>query len=304
MNLKSPWLLAGLAAGTTSLVFLASGCEILVSPDRSLIVDTGTGTGGAGGTGGDGVTSGGGDGGAGGGVGGSGGDGGAGAAGGGGGSGGHGGHGGHGGMGGSGGDGGAGAAGGGGGSGGAGGTGGSGGSGGAGGTGGSGGSGGAGGTGGSGGSGGAGGDGGSGGGSSGGLGDPCAADAECSSGMCYGSVCVADVNGCNPDDALDWTLMSTATIEFGGANGAVYVPRCVKVSQGTELTISGSFSAHPLQGGVVENGTRVPAATGPFSTVTDSGTSRIITLNFTGTYPYYCVPHALTGMTGALFIVP
>ncbi|WP_156338321.1 plastocyanin/azurin family copper-binding protein [Chondromyces crocatus] len=115
---------------------------------------------------------------------------------------------------------------------------------------------------------------------------------------------MAEVNGCDLDNALDWTLMSTVTIEFGGVHGSNYVPRCLKVSQGTELTISGSFSGHPLQGGVVENGTRVPATTGPFANVTNSGTSRIISLNFTGTYPYYCVPHALGGMTGALFIVP
>ncbi|AKT37369.1 cupredoxin domain-containing protein [Chondromyces crocatus] len=112
------------------------------------------------------------------------------------------------------------------------------------------------------------------------------------------------VNGCAPETAEDRTGEAAVSVAFGGGLGQVYSPKCVTVSVGTVVTFTGSFQNHPLQGGVVENGSGEPATTGPFATVTNSGNSKAVTLDDAGTYPYYCVPHAQMGMTGVVYVVP
>ncbi|HSN99417.1 MAG TPA: plastocyanin/azurin family copper-binding protein, partial [Candidatus Nanopelagicales bacterium] len=70
------------------------------------------------------------------------------------------------------------------------------------------------------------------------------------------------------------------------------------------VTFNGSFSGHPLHGGVVVNNMVMPASSGPFVPVTNTGSTSNFTLSNAGTYPYYCQPHATSGMNGAIFVVP
>ncbi|HVK68827.1 MAG TPA: plastocyanin/azurin family copper-binding protein, partial [Polyangium sp.] len=112
--------------------------------------------------------------------------------------------------------------------------------------------------------------------------------------------CVASINGCTPAAAVDLTAETATTVTFSGLS---YNPKCIKVKAGTVVTFSGNFTNHPLQGGVV-NGAAVPAASGPFVPVTNSGNTKDFTLSTPGTYPFYCVPHATLGMNGAVFVVP
>jgi plastocyanin len=137
------------------------------------------------------------------------------------------------------------------------------------------------------------------------TGKTCAVNADCISGTCSGGLCVTLTNGCNPATALDLTGSTTAAVAFGGTSGLAYVPACIRVKVGTNVTFNGSFSSHPLQGGTVAGAVATPASTGPFATMTNTGTTATFTMSATGTFPYYCVAHATTAnMMGAVFVVP
>jgi plastocyanin len=123
--------------------------------------------------------------------------------------------------------------------------------------------------------------------------------------MCYANVCVPTaINGCSISTATDLTGQTTATVDFGGGLGLKYAPACIKVKAGTVVTFNGGFASHPLQGGVDLGGTGVPATTGPFVTVTNTGTTANFTMSSAGTFPYYCTAHVSSGMEGAIFVVP
>jgi len=111
------------------------------------------------------------------------------------------------------------------------------------------------------------------------------------------------VNGCDPATATDLTGQPV-TVTFSGAPTFAYSPKCFVASAGTRVTFSGSFQFHPLVGGEVVNGAKVPDPLSPI-TPTGTGTSASFTLTTPGTYPFYCDIHALPfGMEGAAFIVP
>src|SRR5947199_2850783 len=112
------------------------------------------------------------------------------------------------------------------------------------------------------------------------------------------------VNACDPATATDLTGQPTVTVTFSGAHTFAYSPKCFVASAGTQVTFSGSFQFHPLVGGEVVNGAKVPDPLSPI-TPTGTGTSASFTLTTPGTYPFYCDIHALPfGMEGAAFIVP
>lgn len=119
----------------------------------------------------------------------------------------------------------------------------------------------------------------------------CAGNGDCTSGMCYAGECVASVNGC--------TIAPVGPPEVTFA-GTTYTPKCLTVSAGTDVTFTGNFSSHPLLGGVPG----AHATSGPFYPVTDTGTTKTVTLSTPGTYPYVCTVHEGAGMTGAIFVVP
>jgi plastocyanin len=132
----------------------------------------------------------------------------------------------------------------------------------------------------------------------------CAIDADCLSGMCFESVCRADLNGCTPSAATDLTAQSNVTVTFPDGLVNTYTPRCIKVAAGAVVTFSGPFSQHPLQGGIIAGGTATPATSGPFATVTNTGATKDFTLATAGGFPYYCTVHGFMGMNGAVFVVP
>ncbi|HEX6765275.1 MAG TPA: hypothetical protein VF103_07345, partial [Polyangiaceae bacterium] len=104
--------------------------------------------------------------------------------------------------------------------------------------------------------------------------------------------------------ATDATAMSTVTVTFG-PSGFTYTPKCVKVRVNTDVVFNGGFVGHPLLGGEVVGGSYVPASSGPFVPVTNTGTTKTFSMTSVGTYPYFCTIHgAPMGMTGAVFVVP
>ncbi|GEM_PF-1181171 len=109
------------------------------------------------------------------------------------------------------------------------------------------------------------------------------------------------VNGCTPDTATDGTGQSTATINFGGALGFNYSPKCLHVNSGTAVTFSGTFGSHPLVGGSVIGTTPTPEADSPFP-ATSSGSSVTVTLVRQGLFGYYCGFHGAGGMYGAVLV--
>jgi len=87
---------------------------------------------------------------------------------------------------------------------------------------------------------------------------------------------------------------TTAVINFGGANGNAYVPRCAMVTVNQAITFDGDFSVHPLSqtsgAAVIPN--------------TSSGTTLTFSIPTAGTYDYQCDVHHAGGMTGAIKVVP
>src|SRR5262245_60154232 len=71
---------------------------------------------------------------------------------------------------------------------------------------------------------------------------------------------LAIVNGCDPATASDRRGQTAITVQFGEAPGEVYFynPACFIVSPGTQVTFSGNFQFHPLVGGEVLNGEKMP----------------------------------------------
>jgi plastocyanin len=130
------------------------------------------------------------------------------------------------------------------------------------------------------------------------LGDGCDQGTDCVSGICTGNKCV-QVNGCDVTNTTDMTGQSPVTIT---TSGLTWTPKCIKVSVGTVVTVNATFSTHPLLGGEVIANTKVPASSGPFVPITSSGTTKNFTMTATGTFPYYCDNHALSGMVGAVFV--
>lgn len=127
----------------------------------------------------------------------------------------------------------------------------------------------------------------------------CLVDGDCLSGGCIAGQCAA-INGCLLETAQDMTGQSAINISF---SSFFYSPKCIRVSTGTNVTFQGSFGTHPLLGGYVSGGLN-PASSGPFVPVTNSGTSKTVAMSTAGTFPYYCTAHALSGMTGVVFVVP
>jgi plastocyanin len=65
------------------------------------------------------------------------------------------------------------------------------------------------------------------------------------------------------------------------------------------VTFTGSFSGHPLRGGVAPGETGTGATQNPIANIA-AGTSMPFTFPAPGLYPYYCVFHAGSGMVGVI----
>jgi plastocyanin len=132
----------------------------------------------------------------------------------------------------------------------------------------------------------------------------------CPGGTCdgAGTCLLGKMNGCTRATATDLTGSASATVTFPGtAPTPAYAPACLAVKAGTAVTFSATapstFDLYPLMGGVVVMMTPVPATSGPFFPVTDSGASATFTMSATGDYPYYCTAEPLT-MQGVVYVVP
>jgi plastocyanin len=144
---------------------------------------------------------------------------------------------------------------------------------------------------------------------------PCTDNWECDAvigagkGLCYDGFCTETVNGCSIESATDRTGMVAASlttpieIAFGGTTGLKYSPNCIKVTMGTKIKFVGTFSSHPLVGGKVVGGVKQPASTGPFTTITNTDTSKEFLMDDCAAYPYYCNVHGGGGMNGAVIVL-
>ena len=106
------------------------------------------------------------------------------------------------------------------------------------------------------------------------------------------------VNGCDAATAEDHTSDATTTVTQSGLH---YAPKCIKIAAGASVKFVSSFASHPLVGGTVESGAKVPDASSPITT-TSSGTQATFAFPNAGAYGYYCEFHALMGMDGAVFV--
>ncbi|MFO0762023.1 MAG: plastocyanin/azurin family copper-binding protein [Byssovorax sp.] len=104
------------------------------------------------------------------------------------------------------------------------------------------------------------------------------------------------VNGCDEATAEDHTADATVKIEFGGAIGLKYSPKCILIKPGTTVTFAGDFASHPLSGGL--DGTKDP--TSPI-TETTTGMTKDFAIPAAGTYGFFCEFHQASGMKGAIF---
>ena len=111
------------------------------------------------------------------------------------------------------------------------------------------------------------------------------------------------LNGCSSATATDKTGLSAVTVTFGVNNADTYTTPCIKVTAGTIVTFSGSFSEHPFEGGTVaSNGQTTAATTGPLVGTFSTGTSKAFTMSTSGNFGYFCQFHVSFGMKGAIFV--
>ncbi len=130
----------------------------------------------------------------------------------------------------------------------------------------------------------------------------CLGPADCQTGVCAAAHCAMPANPCGTfAGCVTFTDLTAAaadrTITFGGGSNT-YVPKCVRVKLGQQVTFSGSFSSHPLR-----------QSCGPVNGVLQgaSGSSASFTLDQAlGVFGYYCDQHGSpngSGMAGAIEVV-
>jgi plastocyanin len=114
------------------------------------------------------------------------------------------------------------------------------------------------------------------------------------------------LNGCTTADAEDRTKPTAdRTVEFGPY---YYAPHCIRIAAGQSVTFAptegSSFAGHPLVGGEISGGTKVPDPSSPIPSLVD-GTIADVPFPSAGTFPYYCDQHGvLFGMEGVVFVDP
>lgn len=87
---------------------------------------------------------------------------------------------------------------------------------------------------------------------------------------------------------------TAAVVNFGGALGNAYVPRCAMVKVNEDITFNGDFAVHPLS--QTSGAPVIPQPTSRYTLTFSIPTA--------GTYDYQCDAHHAAGMTGALQVVP
>ena len=130
------------------------------------------------------------------------------------------------------------------------------------------------------------------------CGRACTTGQVCNTGTCQAMTTLEfmPLAPCNlPSDYAD-----SGTVNFGGALGNVYSPRCVRVRAGTRITFSGDFASHPLRPSTRgTSGNLIPA--------TNTGDRAGIIFGSPGFFPFYCQFHgdgSGGGMAGVVQVMP
>jgi len=103
----------------------------------------------------------------------------------------------------------------------------------------------------------------------------------------------AAICGCTGANAEDLTTQTSVTVNFGGASGLNYVPKCILVAPGTQVSFEGDFATHPLS---------PTEGSGNPITHTASGTTAAFIFSAPGAYGYRCDVHFASGMCGAVYV--
>ena len=106
------------------------------------------------------------------------------------------------------------------------------------------------------------------------------------------------LNECDAATAEDHTADGETTVTQAGL---AYGPRCIRIKAGASVKFVSSFAAHPLVGGAVVDGAKVPDPGSPI-TMTNAGMEATFVFPAAGDFGYYCDIHALGGMSGAIFV--
>jgi plastocyanin len=100
------------------------------------------------------------------------------------------------------------------------------------------------------------------------------------------------VNGCDISTAEDMTGMAAVDLTWSNPH-----QKCIRISAGTDVTWTGTFSVHPLSGGV----TGTPDALSPITAADQTGAAATVNFEGTGEFPYYCTVH-LAAMQGVIYV--
>jgi plastocyanin len=104
---------------------------------------------------------------------------------------------------------------------------------------------------------------------------------------------------------------SMVTVMVGPGGMLVFDPATVTIKVGDTVRCMWASSFHSVVSGVVVSGANMPD--GKFcspddmncgTTVSNMGTVYDHTFTTAGTYPYFCAPHGVIGMTGTVIVQP
>jgi plastocyanin len=121
--------------------------------------------------------------------------------------------------------------------------------------------------------------------------------------MCGPEIDFTSYFGCDVDALTDGTGESEVTIGYGFVDNAfIYEPKCLHVCAGTTVTFEPldgtNFQIHPLQGGEPPGD-----PDSPFGYIGSADeTTASFTLTEPGSYPYYCIAHLGSDMTGVVYV--
>jgi len=105
--------------------------------------------------------------------------------------------------------------------------------------------------------------------------------------------CPSSYAGCTTYEDRTATNASRE-VDFGGALGMNFVPKCSMIKAGQSVIFVGNFAIHPLA-----------QVCGPADVIVDgTGTSAQFMFTTPGTYNYKCVVHEAFGMKGSIQVVP
>lgn len=112
-----------------------------------------------------------------------------------------------------------------------------------------------------------------------------------------------EAHGCTFETAMDMTGAATVSISDISAWSFDH-SACIIVNTGTEVTWTGNFSSHPLEGGVSPNddATNPIDVAGVVVNAMNGNNTAEVTFLMAGDYPYFCGIH-VDSMQGVVYVV-